>query len=562
MNNPQVNYHSSTAVGPLKFPAPWVSKEELKSHIEMIMHQLFLGVTESNFALCDKWMKQNGLGVNTFRRDTQRLLKDIQRLQLSWCLAQPFNGKNDNLLIGSWVSENWLAWTRLSKIVYGWCLKDGDASISKGSNDVARMVTSFVAMIARLMAHAGVDEESIHDLEDLYIKEFMSCIMEMDIDVNFIHIKPIEPGNKDRAEKAKSFPWWMKSNYLSLFNLPDMLRRYGPLVNLWDGGGKGEKFIIVIKPMIPRGIRNSPGFFCTVSEKVYKNDFMSRMQQISEKYRRDNADDSSHGSSSSSGCHDIYCTKYEQEDQLEEEELNDQATTVKIVGMEELSDGSNVDNDEISLDVTWGVDSTGAAESNDTENNVVWNDDADRIYGSDSDSGNGSSLFPGAITLEEKEYLDQDVDWQRQMMGKARTIYVYKTEAKFSADLQAGKALSGVIIQYGHEEVFMIAHRLHGKKVMWNELPFLDAGVSVNGAWYSPLGEPHHRELLGGTEITHDQLVRTAKMSAIAIPLEYIIGPGKPDSRKYCVITNWWKERVKGGAYKTPGLDRELWGSI
>ena len=29
----------------------------------------------------------------------------------------------------------------------------------------------------------------------------------------------------------------------------------GPLVNWWDGGGKGEKFIQLVKPHLPRGIR-------------------------------------------------------------------------------------------------------------------------------------------------------------------------------------------------------------------------------------------------------------------------------------------------------------------
>ena len=50
-------------------------------------------------------------------------------------------------------------------------------------------------------------------------------------------------------------------------------------------------------------------------------------------------------------------------------------------------------------------------------------------------------------------------------------------------------------------------------------------------------------------------------MSAVAIPLWYIIGKDKPDSQKYCVITNWWKPRSPGGVYQLPTLDPSLYGN-
>ena len=55
-------------------------------------------------------------------------------------------------------------------------------------------------------------------------------------------------GTKADEEDSKESvmdPIWMRSNFVSLLNLVEMLLLFGPLINYWDGGGKGEKFIQV-----------------------------------------------------------------------------------------------------------------------------------------------------------------------------------------------------------------------------------------------------------------------------------------------------------------------------
>ena len=44
-------------------------------------------------------------------------------------------------------------------------------------------------------------------------------------------------------------------------------------------------------------------------------------------------------------------------------------------------------------------------------------------------------------------------------------------------------------------------------------------------------------------------------MSAVAIPLHYVMGVGHEDANKFCVITNWWKPRQRNGWYFIPSLD-------
>ena len=67
-------------------------------------------------------------------------------------------------------------------------------------------------------------------------------------------------------------------------------------------------------------------------------------------------------------------------------------------------------------------------------------------------------------------------------------------------------------------------------------------------------------------------------MSAVAITLQYILDEkeekdGKPvkkktvpephvDRLKYCVITNWWKYRMKAGKYRLPTLDPSLYDAV
>jgi hypothetical protein len=50
-----------------------------------------------------------------------------------------------------------------------------------------------------------------------------------------------------------------------------MMLLLGPLILWWDGGGKGERFIQMVKPHIKQGVRvDSLKFFVTLLEKIFK----------------------------------------------------------------------------------------------------------------------------------------------------------------------------------------------------------------------------------------------------------------------------------------------------
>ena len=82
-------------------------------------------------------------------------------------------------------------------------------------------------------------------------------------------------GNKKKKNATDSNEndndaWWMKPNYMSLQNLVEHAWRFGPLLNLWDGGGMGEKSIQPFKALIKKGVREAQTFFGGVMEKSYK----------------------------------------------------------------------------------------------------------------------------------------------------------------------------------------------------------------------------------------------------------------------------------------------------
>ena len=99
----------------------------------------------------------------------------------------------------------------------------------------------------------------------MFMKEFLSCVREFDI---WLRHKVL---NSPNVKKGKNEAFFLKPNFMSLSNLLWMMAQLGPLVECWDGGGKGEKLIQVVKPHIKRGVRDdTKTFFVNLVDKIYK----------------------------------------------------------------------------------------------------------------------------------------------------------------------------------------------------------------------------------------------------------------------------------------------------
>jgi hypothetical protein len=63
---------------------------------------------------------------------------------------------------------------------------------------------------------------------------------------------------EDQLPRKKDLPQWVSSyNFLSLLNLPDVIRQYGPIRNIWEGGPQGEGVLRFVKPNMLNGMRRA-----------------------------------------------------------------------------------------------------------------------------------------------------------------------------------------------------------------------------------------------------------------------------------------------------------------
>lgn len=268
-----------------KFPAVWERGTELNQHVDTIMHLVFLGVVKTTILMIHQYIVDCER-VQQFVCYANNLFDSISRFKLCWCKTLPYKKGS----LGGWVSENFIAACRLinwfysgldivikeevfilapeGKPQYKWTKKENMAWLkirglpTKGlASELSERVSEYMnypggppdivpprgiyvpyifdvlsslkAMVSRIMA-TNVTQESITDVE-MHIKNFLQCFHRFDRIM--------------QQNDAETKPKWLTSyNFLSLTNVPHILEQYGPVRNLWEGGGLGEKIIQLIKP--------------------------------------------------------------------------------------------------------------------------------------------------------------------------------------------------------------------------------------------------------------------------------------------------------------------------
>ena len=543
-----------------RFPAAWLGDMPLKRFIEMLMHLLFLGVGESNFKLGNMYMQAFGRAELTFKKATQELLKLLTRYNLSWLLVQPFSGQTKGkLTTGTWVSENELAYIRISKVIYAYAVKRGDKDIGLGSNDLVRMVCSFNALVARVLSHSGVSKNTVAHV-DMLLKEFLSCVQELDIRTRYKKLDQFaRTGDVTTAASAtedkSGDPWWLKSNYVSCLNLVPTMELLGPLVNFWDGGGKGERYIQEIKPHIPRGVKDGGNFFVRLLERVLKVDCMNKIERD-----RPNAaaeDASTFGTSSSTA---------EQTQSLQgtalDDELDDESSShfneYEPDQLEEETSSVHGSNNEAPIVLAQNqvarapfeppVQSVAVpGDRQDLEGDM----DDELSYDGDPDEEHEATQL---VDEEEEQW---STPMEAEQMEKARTYYVYRKKADLVQTVERREPITGIIVRSdAGAPVMYLVYKIPGKNLGWYKVSFNDdQGVRLCGLWYAPITI----EDAPAPPSNIPALTKLARMASVAIPLRFALGNNHADAHKYCVLTNWWRERNDKGQYVMPSIAFELY---
>lgn len=318
-----------------KFPSLWERGVELHQHIDVVMHLLFLGIVKTCIQKVLQWTKLRGKHTS-FLKYCTGTMESVKTLNLDWCRTFPFKGGK----LGGWVSENYLALARLlcwflsrledvasdptcnipedkpqkcwnKRENHSWLsvrgqkctgtakeLRDrvkllmtqpgGPPSVlpplGGSASNAHEMMLALQAMISRIMV-SSFTNESIDDCER-HIKLFLNSFHKFDKGMN----------------DNNNTPSWITSyNFVCLINIPQVIREFGPVRNMWEGGGQGEKIIKFFKP-VWFGFRNN--WQSSILDSVLKrmaikrviNDLNDDEDDIEEETTEINKEDTVHSS--------------------------------------------------------------------------------------------------------------------------------------------------------------------------------------------------------------------------------------------------------------------------
>jgi hypothetical protein len=277
---------------PLTWQHPGVT---LLEHIDVLMHLMFLGILAT--VIRDtffKWLKAHGK-MTSLCSVTKSPVVRLQKMKIDWCKVQPILPSGS---LSNSVSENFLAFARCGKWLFGCSsLPKGNASVhsdpdipphlynvaqirdwyhhreitfetklngndikalflvAKGEAGISKVIADgLVESMACLAAHAmiggEIGEQDCLALER-HVKIFLSRYDAFDRPKRRKKTaQTVQPGGRN----GKNSPGWIsKMNFISLLNLPDVLRRFGSLRPLWEGDRKGEGGLPKIKAKIKSG---------------------------------------------------------------------------------------------------------------------------------------------------------------------------------------------------------------------------------------------------------------------------------------------------------------------
>mmetsp|Transcript_15398 Transcript_15398/g.35239 ORF Transcript_15398/g.35239 Transcript_15398/m.35239 type:complete len:1134 (-) Transcript_15398:15-3416(-) len=231
-------------------PQLWLLGIPMHRFINSPMHLLFHGIVKDIMDFCLAFAKKFEKGEQ-FKTFVNEHLTELESLGLDWCklLEVPRT---------YWQAENFLGLARVIPAIFGLFFEGGyiPERGAIASKSIQQMLNSLHVMISALMSpRLSKDADKI----DSYIKVFLSCC-------HRASVKVYGPSNRKKL-------LWIgdgngKSNFVSLLNLPDQIRHYGPV--RWYYEGKNERHIQVIKPHLIRNMRSTETYFRSKLDLYFK----------------------------------------------------------------------------------------------------------------------------------------------------------------------------------------------------------------------------------------------------------------------------------------------------
>lgn len=274
-------------------PAVW-SREglDVADWANALMHLLCLGVIKTMVFKIQVWLKRTSRNT-AFRRDNAKQLEAIVVMSIEWMNLLRFEGD----ALGGWVSENFLGFGRVMPWFYQnlasleketpielpddpkkWLKKHYIHWLDCRGLDSEGYVEELRDRVANYMAEdpppevLPVPECPVDKVERalMSLYKLMECVMATTVTDELVTRteyavrvflsaydaleSTLQEKNNMDGEDDENYIFSCY-NFGSLIDLPEMMRKYGPLRQLWEGNIRGEGFLRFAKPLMKAGLK-------------------------------------------------------------------------------------------------------------------------------------------------------------------------------------------------------------------------------------------------------------------------------------------------------------------
>ena len=237
------------AMQSLPLPHVWIDGLfELDQFIETPMHHLFEGIIKSLVEVTSDFLKHNKQW-KTYCDIINPILEEISSLKLDFCHVEGFWQSQSDYRPTGWIAENYLGYSRL--MVYLLIhMETLNINQQRGYREFNCMIQAAFVLVSHLMTRRSVLSNDIDDLIKIFL---YSCNM---FATSFGY-----------GDDNVPF-WYKKSNFVSLLNLPNQIKMFGPVYLHWEG--VKERYIQFVKPTL-KNKRRSVTYLCTKFQQILQN---------------------------------------------------------------------------------------------------------------------------------------------------------------------------------------------------------------------------------------------------------------------------------------------------
>ena len=233
----------------LPLPHVWIDGLfELDQFIETPMHHLFEGIIKSLLEITMDFLKHNKQWKK-YCGMINPILEEISSIKLDFCHVEGFWQSQTDYRPTGWIAENYLGYSRLMVylLIY---METLNIDQERGYLEFNCMIQSAFVLVSHLMTRRCVSPNDIDDIIKIFL---YSCNL---FDTNFGY-----------GDDNVPF-WYKKSNFVSLLNLPNQIRLFGPVYLHWEG--VKERYIQFVKPML-KNKRRRVTYLCTKFQQILQN---------------------------------------------------------------------------------------------------------------------------------------------------------------------------------------------------------------------------------------------------------------------------------------------------